>query len=116
MKKYIPILELLGQLRRLLFTPVHDYRAAEDDEDADGSAGDHPDQDRDLATGEAEHVAGLPTNAAHVLVPGGPVGDEARWAGMHAGTLIQQHGASGARPVPASLASRLGLDAFSSYN
>lgn len=95
---------------------MHDDRAAEDDEDADGSAGDHPHQNRDLATGEAEHVAGLPADAAHIFVPSGPVGDEARWAGMHAGTLIQQHGASGARSVPAPLASRLGLDAFSGCN
>lgn len=95
---------------------MHDDRAAEDDKDADGSAGDHPHQNRDLATGEAEHVAGLPADAAHVFVSGGPVGDEARRAGMHAGTLVQQYGASRARAVPASLASRLGLDAVSSCN
>lgn len=91
---------------------MYDYRAAHDDEDADGRAGDHSHQDRDLATGEAEHVAGLSADAAHVLVPGRPVGDEARWAGMHAGTLMQQHRASRARPVPASPASSLGFDAF----
>lgn len=68
---------------------MHDYRAAYDDEDADCGAGDYPYQDRDLATGEAEHVAGLPTDTAHVLVPGRPVGDEVWWAGMHAGTLVQ---------------------------
>lgn len=67
---------------------MHNYRAAEDDEDADSSAGDHPHQNRDLATGKAEHVAGLPADTAHVFVSGGPVGDEARWAGMHAGTLM----------------------------
>lgn len=67
---------------------MHNYRAAEDDEDADGSTGDHSYQNRDLATGEAEHIAGLSADAAHVFVPGGPVGDEAWWAGMHAGTLM----------------------------
>lgn len=84
----VPVLKLLGQLCRLLLAPMHDYRAAEDDEDTNSSAGDHPYQDRNLATGEAEHVAGLSADAAHVLVPGGPVGDEARWASMYAGTLM----------------------------
>lgn len=96
---------------------MHDDRAAHDDEDADRGAGNYPHQDRDLATGEAEHVAGLPTDTAHVLVSGRPVGDEARRAGMHARTLMQQHRAPGARPVPpAPPASRLGLDAFCCEN
>jgi len=56
---------------------VYDYRAAEDDEDTDSCTGDHPYQNRNLATGEAEHVAGLSTDTTHVFVPGGPVGDEA---------------------------------------
>lgn len=67
---------------------MHDYRAADDDEDADCRAGNHPYQDRDLATGEAEHIAGLPADAAHVFVPGRPVGGETGWACVHAGTLM----------------------------
>ena len=75
--KRIPVLKLLGQLHCFLLTSVYDYRAAEDDEDTDSCTGDHPYQNRDLATGEAEHVAGLSTDTTHVFVPGGPVGDEA---------------------------------------